>query len=388
MEPERLERLLHEAAAPDEDAARERAWESVGAAYEQRPVRQRVPRRAPVAIAAAVAALAFALSPPGDAVADWVRDAVGIAPNPVAERAATAETLPTGGRLLVSAGGSTWIVERDGKRRSLGAWSGAAWSPRGLFIVVWRDRRLAALDPLGRVRWSFQAPRPINDAQWSPSGFRIAYRSGSDLRVVAGDGNDDRVLDPGTSRPTAWRPGVSEHVLAYSSGGHIDIVDADSRARLARIRLPHVPGALAWSADGRRLYVNLHRSIAIYDARGRRTGRIGMPGRLTVSTFTPARSGSLVAAARRDPDTGRSDVALVGPRSEPRVLFGGDGRFTRLRFSPSGSWLLVAWPDADQWVFVRPGATGAERVLASPAVSRRFGEAGFPQVGGDWCCAG
>lgn len=112
-----------------------------------------------------------------------------------------------------------------------------------------------------------------------------------------------------------------------------------------------------------------------------------MPGRLTVTTFVPARSGSLVASARRDPDTGRSDVALVGPRTEPEVLFGGDGA-SRLRFSPTGSWLLVAWPDADQWVFVRPGTTGAARVLSSPALSRRFGAGGFPQVGGDWCCAG
>ena len=388
MEPERLQRLLRDAAAPDEDGARERAWDSVGAAYEQRPVRPRVPRRTPVAIAAAVAALAFALSPPGDAVADWVRDAVGIAPKAASESTTTAEKLPAGGRLLVTAGGSAWIVERNGTHRRLGAWSGAAWSPKGLFVVVWRGRRLAALDPRGRVRWSFEAPRPITEAQWSQSGFRIAYRSGSALRVVAGDGNDDRVLDPGTFRPTAWRPGVREHVLAYSSGGHVDIVDADSQARLARIRLPHVPNSLAWSADGKRLYVNLHRSIAIYDARGRRTGRIRMPGRLTVTTFAPARSGSLVAAARRDPDTGRSDVALVGPRSQPRVLFGGDGRFTKLRFSPTGSWLLVAWPDADQWVFVRPGATGAARVLSSPAVSKRFGGAGFPQLGGEWCCAG
>ena len=53
------------------------------------------------------------------------------------------------------------------------------------------------------------------------------------------------------------------------------------RRRLARIRLPHVPHELAWSADGRRLYVNLHRSLAIYDASGRRTGRIWMPGRQT-----------------------------------------------------------------------------------------------------------
>ena len=186
----------------------------------------------------------------------------------------------------------------------------------------------------------------------------------------------------------AWRPGVREHVLAYSSGGHVDVVDTDSRERLARILLPHVAGAIAWSADGRRLYVNLGRSLAIYDARGRRTGRIRMPGRLTVTTFAPARSGELVAVARRDPDGTRSDVALMGAGAAPRILFSADGRFTRLRFSPTGSWLLVAWPDADQWVFIRPGAKGAARVLASPAVSRRFGTSGFPQVSADWCCGG
>jgi hypothetical protein len=180
----------------------------------------------------------------------------------------------------------------------------------------------------------------------------------------------------------AWRPGAA-HVLAYLSGAHIDIVDVDTRRRLARIRLPHVPHELAWSADGSRLYVNLHRSLAIYDARGRRTGRIRMPGRQTVTTFAPARSGSLVAVARRSGAS--SEVALMAPRAPDRVLFRGDGRFTRLRYSPSGRWLLVAWPQADQWVFLRPGATGARRVLAAPGVTRRIGSRGFPQLSG-WCC--
>ena len=89
-------------------------------------------------------------------------------------------------------------------------------------------------------------------------------------------------------------------MLASLSGAHVDIVDVDSGRRLARIRLPHVPHEIAWSADGRRLYVNLHRSLAIYDASGRRTGRIWMPGRRSATTFVPARSGSLVAVARRE----------------------------------------------------------------------------------------
>jgi len=123
------------------------------------------------------------------------------------------------------------------------------------------------------------------------------------------------------------------------------LVDADGGRRLARIRLPHVPPQIAWSADGRRLIVNLHRSLAIYDASGRRTGRIRMPGGQAATTFVPARSGPLVAVARRSGAS--SEIALMGPGTRARVLFRADGRFPRLRFSPSGRWLLAAWPLAD-----------------------------------------
>ena len=121
-------------------------------------------------------------------------------------------------------------------------------------MIAWKGRRLAALDRRGNVRWSLTAARPVTGAHWSPSGFRVAYRAGQDLRVVAGDGTGDRLLDAGTFRPAAWRPGAA-HVLAYLSGAHLDMVDVDTGRRLARIHLPHVPGALAWSADGSRLYV-------------------------------------------------------------------------------------------------------------------------------------
>ena len=181
----------------------------------------------------------------------------------------------------------------------------------------------------------------------------------------------------------AWRPGAA-HVLAYLSGAHIDIVDVDSRRRLARIRLPHVPHELAWSADGSRLYVNLHRSLAIYDARGRRTGRIWMPGGQTVTTFAPARSGSLVAVARNG--GAPSEVALMGPRARPTACCSAPtGASPACASRRPGRWLLVAWPQADQWVFLRPGATGARRVLAAPGVTRRIGSHGFPQLSG-WCC--
>ena len=386
MDPDRLRDVV----APDEDGARERAWVRLRAEYERRAEEGPAPAarqpshgprgRLKWALAAAALALVAALSPPGDAVADWVRSAVGLRPQSPTAGVPAADRPPSGGRLLVSSGGTTWIVEASGKRRRLGAWDGAAWSPHGRFVVAWRGRRLAALDPRGQVRWSLQAPRPVQQALWSPSGFRVAYRSGGALRVVAGDGTGDRDLGRASFSPMAWRPGRA-HVLAHVSGSHLDIRDVDADRLLARVQLPHVANGIAWSADGTRLYANLHRSIAIYDARGRRTGRIRMPRRWTATTFVPARGGSLVAVARRSDTT--SEVALMAPGARDRVLFRADGRFTRLRFSPSGRWLLVAWPLADQWVYLRPGASGASRVLAATRVSRRF--RGAPQVSG-WCC--
>ena len=57
----------------------------------------------------------------------------------------------------------------------------------------------------------------------------------------------------------------------------------------------------------------------------------------------------------------------MAPGARDRVLFRADGRFSRLRFSPSGRWLLVAWPLADQWVYLRPGASGAAACWPRPA---------------------
>jgi hypothetical protein len=380
-----VEDRLREAVSPDEEGARERALLRLRDEFEGRPAyAPPAGRRRGRLAAAAVAALLLlvaALSPPGEAVADWVRAAVGLRPELPTDHAPRADRPLSGGRLLVSSAGVTWIVEPSGKRRRLGAWPAASWSPHARFVVAWKGRRLAALDRRGNVRWSLQAPRPVQGAVWSPSGFRVAYRSAGELRVVAGDGTGDRSLNRASFSAMAWRPGTA-HVLAHTSGSHLDVLDVDSGLRLARIQLPSVAGQIAWSADGTRLYARLHRSIAVYDARGRRISRIRMPGRQTVTTFLPAPRGHLVAVARRDRTA--SEVALMGGNRND-VLFRADGRFTRLGFSPNGRWLLVAWPLADQWVYLRPGAAGTTRVQAAPRVSRRFGSRGFPQLQG-WCC--
>jgi hypothetical protein len=66
-----------------------------------------------------------------------------------------------------------------------------------------------------------------------------------------------------------------------------------------------------------------------------------------------------------------------------RVVFRGTGSFDQAVRSPDGRWLLVTWPTADQWVFVRPGPR--RRIVGASRISVQFG--GFPRVQG-WCCVG
>ena len=217
------------------------------------------------------------------------------------------------------------------------------------------------------MRWSLLAPRAVTTALWSPSGFRVAYRSGQ--RPARGR-RRRHGRPPARPRrvPARWRGGPAPaHVLAYLSGAHIDIVDVDSGRRLARIRLPHVPHELAWSADGRRalrqpppLAGDLRRARPPHrphlDARPPDDLRPSPP------RAAAARGGRARARARAS-----SEVALMAPaRAAAGAVRRRRAASPACASRPSGRWLLVAWPLADQWVFLRPGATGARRVLAAP----------------------
>src|SRR5690349_9178012 len=103
-------------------SAEQRAWEVVRRAYQDRP-----PRRHPgstrlllAAVAAALAAgTAAVLSPPGRAVFDHVREAIGV------EHAAPALfSLPSPGRLLVVSAdhGGVWLVHDNGFKRRIGGY--------------------------------------------------------------------------------------------------------------------------------------------------------------------------------------------------------------------------------------------------------------------------
>jgi len=388
----RLRELLRAGPPSGELDAERRAWQVVAAAFAERePVAR--PRRHVRALALGIAVLAIvaaAVSPPGSAVLDSIRDAVGRDRVVGVERAGPLLLeLPAPGRLLVTSPSGAWVVNADGSKRLLGEAADATWSPHGLFLAAARGRELVALTPEGVTRWTIPQRARVREPRWAPSGFRIAYLAGSTLRVTAGDGTGDRGLARGVPRTApAWRPGAA-HVLAYATGdGSVRVVDTDSDRVLARVR----PGGgpvldLAWTARGRTLAVLDRDGVRIVEPEGA-TRRLSLLGRTGVS-FAAAPRGEALAVVARSPRGSRSEVVILRPGSgEVRSIFSGAGRFSELVWSPDGRWLLVAWASADQWVFVR--SADVEELAAVGEVSRQFrgraaAEDGFPRIGG-WCC--
>jgi hypothetical protein len=55
-------------------------------------------------------------------------------------------------------------------------------------------------------------------------------------------------------------------------------------------------------------------------------------------------------------------------------------------WSPDGHWLLITWPAANQWVFVR--VVASPRISAVSRIAQQFSagtRSTFPQLEG-WCC--
>jgi len=238
-----VKRELEQIEIPNEHEARVRSLAVVREAFAERePQPRRRSWKPPVAIAIALVVVAGLLSPPGRAVLDDIREVVGV------EKAQPALfSLPTRGRLLVTADSGAWVVEEDGSKRLLGSYREASWSPFGRFVVVSRRNELAALTPEGDPHWSL-ARRDVRFPRWggTRTDTRIAYFSQGQLRVVGGDGKGDRLLDnrAALSAPS-WKPG-SGHVLEYArQDGTVRVVDVDSGEVLAREK----PGAPSRGGD-------------------------------------------------------------------------------------------------------------------------------------------
>jgi hypothetical protein len=378
---------LERIAIPGEADAEERARVVVSRAFASREPAAVAHHRGRLMLAATAAALTAALvgvavSPAGSELVHSVREAVGL------KRASPSLTaLPASGRLLVSSVEGPWIVQGDGSKRLLGRYLEASWSPHGLYVAVTRRSELLAVDPHGTVRWSLARTGPLSLPRWAPDGYRIAYLDGVTLRIVNGDGTGDRELAGAVARiAPAWRPSTThEHVLAaITASDQLELVAVDTGKRLAVRRLSAEPRQLLWSHDGSRLVAVSGRTIWVFSRDGKPLGTIPLARTPVAAVFSPRshRLAVILSGARSDAVSFNVDR----PSTPPQEIFTGAGRFGALAFSPDGKWLLLTWPTADQWLFIR---AQNQRILAVSKIASQFSpgtrRVGFPALDG-WCC--
>jgi hypothetical protein len=398
-----LRQLLREAPVPEAEGAERRGLALVEAAFAEQGLAEPAGRRAPslprLAIALAIATLvaALLLSPAGAAVRDWVDD---VFTAQVTRQGPGLAEIPGGGRLLVQSQAGPWVVQPDGSRRLLGDFEEATWSPRGLFVATVAGDTLSAVEPDGTPRWSLSTGAAIADPRWSPANypFRIAYRSGRGLRVTAADGTGDELIDPSVAPVApAWSP-LGPYLLAYvDAGGGLRIADTESGEIVASAaamsgveRIEWASSGLILEASGSALRVRpatvskLAQEIALGPAR-----RLALPPGAVVRDTALEPSGKTIAAVLgvRNRLGPRGLLVLFAGGGGQRRLFNAPGRLSEVAWSPNDERLLIAWPSADQWLFLPAGGRQEGRSVTGVSTAFAPGEpsAAFPRVEG-WCC--
>ena len=392
---ERLHKLLVRAGDDGRARAEIDAWPIIEAAFaaerpKPRPAYRSRAVLATAAIAAAIVLAVVAVSSPGAAVAHWLRDHIIGTPG-VKHSAPALTRLPGGGRMLVSSRQGLWVVQGDGSRRLLRGYAGATWSPHGLYVGAWRGHQLVALEPNGRIHWSLARSGRIAAAAWSPDGFRIAYLSGHGLRVVAGDGTGDAQLRRRVAAvsPT-WKPRGPHQLLVAPRARVVDLVATDAKALVWRRHVSQPIESFAWSEDGALAAVGSASRVTVLDgASGRVRNVVRTPAGFRIGAIAFGHHTHTVAITLRS-RTGRARVVTVSaldPRAGTRQLFAGAGSFPQVQWSPDDRWLLISWPAANQWLFVRSSRVNAIRAVSN--IASEFDPGGraprSPGLGG-WCC--
>jgi hypothetical protein len=133
----------------------------------------------------------------------------------------------------------------------------------------------------------------------------------------------------------------------------------------------------------RRLLVLSARQARIYGANGARVSALVLPRDEAASDGALSPDGRRLALV-----LGNREVVVAGSSTPAiRQVHAGPG-VRAVNWSPDVRWLLVSWPAANQWVFVR--VEGVPRIAAVSRIAQQFSNGGraargFPQIEG-WCC--
>jgi WD40 repeat protein len=356
----RVEDRLRHAAAPDAEGAQERARRVVLAAA---PAAERRRRRGVLSALLAALVAGIALTPPGDAVARWIRDLVEPSPS----TRTTVGALPGGGRLLATGADGTFLVDSAGRGHRISRAHDAAWSPRGLYVAVGGDGVLRAVEPEGTARWTLVVSGLVSDPRWSPTGYRIAYRRDDDLRVVAGDGSGDRPLvDSVADVPAAWREGPANEVAVARLNGRAELWNADTGVRVWSRAAGDI-AFIGWTPGGRLVALTTDRLLILGGDSGR--VRLSRPLALSGDSFALSPDGSRVAIAGRG---GVDTLRVRGTTTHRRLV----ADITSVVWSPDGERLLAG--GGGQWYFI-PARGGPVTVRKVRGAYEGFAPA-------DWCC--
>jgi hypothetical protein len=375
-------RELSRTRAPDEAGAEERAWTVVRAAYADRaPATRR--HRPWIATFPIVCVLAgtLALTPAGAAVGHWIERTLGIHSDVV-----RLVSLPAPGQLLVSGPSGTWTLGSNGLRRRVGSWRQASWSPHGLYLAVATKTSLGAVTPEGVARWMLARPG-VRDPEWyAPTGYRIAYLSLGDVRVVAGDGTGDHLLaaDVAPLAP-AWRPNHPYQIAYITRTGIVTVRDADTGTKLWSANAPAGAFGLNWSPAGGSLLVLAPHETRVYTASGRALDTVISSAASPIIDGALSPSGDLLALVRGGANSALNLINIRQPHQPAQRLLVGTG-LQQLQWSPDGRQLLVSWPAADQWIFIR--IKGGPHITAISQIAQQFSQATntrLPRLEG-WCC--
>jgi hypothetical protein len=146
-----------------------------------------------------------------------------------------------------------------------------------------------------------------------------------------------------------------------------------------------IVGELEWSADGQRLLAVSAREVSVYTDSGRLLSTQAAPGGAPILDGALSPTGGTLALISGG--AGGAVIIENVPARHPaaRRVLAGSG-LGQVAWSPDGRWLLISWPAANQWVFVR--VVGAPRISAVSRIAQQFSAGGpsrFPQLEG-WCC--